>query len=543
MTASMFKFRKHDIIGNPSAESDDEFLSACFIDNGELDILCNCSNQSGIVIGRTGAGKTALLKILLEREERAIALDPYSLACGYISNSTVLKFFESLNVKMDLFYRLLWRHVFVVEILKLHFGLDSEEEKVRLFDTLRYTLLRRKSHLEAFNYLNNWGTKFWETTEDRIREITRKVETDLKASADASIHDLIRLGVAGAQRLTEDQRHEIVQRGQEVINSTQMSKLSLLFQALDEDILTDSKKKYFIVVDRLDEDWIDDSTRYRLIRALIETMREFNSKVRFAKIIIALRADLFDLVLRATTDSGFQDEKYRGLCLPITWERTSLECLLDLRINELVRHRYTGKSVTHRDLLPPTVGLNKEKSIDYLLDRTLLRPRDVITFFNLCMANAEGEPCVSPKQLLVAEGQHSQARLRSLADEWSIHYPYLVSLCNLLKKRRASFKLREIEDRDLEELCLEVLATGTPRPGEDTKHLAAYYEGRTKAPALRVAIAEILYKVGVIGLKTASYKGVTWSNSGLEIIPPTDINEDTAVQVHKMFWRALGITP
>lgn len=272
-------------------------------------------------------------------------------------------------------------------------------------------------------------------------------------------------------------------------------------------------------------------------------MREFNSKVRFAKIIIALRADLFDLVLTATTDSGFQDEKYRGLCLPITWERTSLERLLDLRIHELVRHRYTGQSVTHRDLLPPTIGLNKEKSIDYLLDRTLLRPRDVITFFNLCMANAEGEPCVSPKQLLEAEGQHSQARLRSLADEWSVHYPYLVSLCKLLKKRPASFKLREIEDKDLEELCLEVLATGTSRPGEDTMQLTAYYEGKTKAPALRVVIAQILYKVGVIGLKTASYRGVTWSNSGLEIIPPTDINEDTTIQVHKMFWRALGITP
>src|SRR5260370_15206840 len=375
-----------------------------------------------------------------------------------------------------------------------------------------------------------WGTEFWETTEDRILEVTKKVETDLQASADVSIHDLIHLGAAGTNKLTEDQRHEITQRGQEVVNRTQMSKLTLLFRVLDEDILTDRKRKYFIVVDRLDEDWTDDVTRYRLIKALIETMKIFNSKVRMAKIIIALRADLFERVLTFTTDSGFQDEKYRGLCLSITWQRTSLLNLLNKRINELVRHRYTAQVVTYKDLLPVSVGQKKEKGIDYLLDRTLLRPRDVITFFNICTRYAEGEQRISPQQLLEAEGLHSLERLRSISDEWCIDYPYLRSLCNLLKKRPASFKLRDIQDKDLDDLYLEIFVAGeNPKQCEETSQLAAFFDKRIKDSALRVSIAQILYKVGVIGLKTASFRKTSWSSSELDIVSIIDIDDDTTI--------------
>lgn len=538
---SQFRFKKLDTVGNPSAESDTHFLHPCFLDNGELSILRNCSDERGIVVGRTGAGKTALLKILSESEERATSLDPHNLALSYISNSTVIRFFESLAIKMDPFYKLLWKHVFLVEILKSHFKLDSEEDRIKILDSIYYTILRKKSHKDAFQYLNTWGSTFWETTEERIKEITRKVETDLKASIDANILDFMKLGAEGTRQLSEEQRREITQHGQEVIHKTQLSKLSQLFNALDEEILTDPKKRYYIVVDRLDEEWVDDSIRYRLIRALIETMRELNSKIRYAKVIIALRSDLLDLVLKATTDSGFQDEKYRGLCIPISWNPCTLETLLDNRVKELVQHRYTGKPVISRDLLPKTIGANKENTITYMLDRTLIRPRDLIIFFNLCISNAEGEPCIKAQQLLQAEMQYSQERLRSITDEWSAHYPYLHSILNLLKKKRASFKLSNISDEDLANLCVETLDSVPLRPGEDIEHIQAYFEGKIKSPALRAFLAQILYKIGIVGLKTDSFTKLTWSNNTLNIISPNDINDNTTIHIHKILWRALGI--
>src|SRR5579872_6291448 len=160
-----YRFRKHDTIGNPSAEADERFLSRCFVDNGELAILRDCMDQRGIIIGRTGSGKTALLNKLLVCEERAIALEPHNLALGYISNSTIIQFFEALNVKMDLFYRFLWRHVLVVEILKRHLDTEGEEGNATWFDRLTYRLQGKSAYLDAFKYLKDFGKDFWKTTE------------------------------------------------------------------------------------------------------------------------------------------------------------------------------------------------------------------------------------------------------------------------------------------------------------------------------------------------------------------------------------------
>jgi hypothetical protein len=215
-----------------------------------------------------------------------------------------------------------------------------------------------------------------------------------------------------------------------------MEKLSALFNALDEEILTNSQKHFFVVVDKLDEDWVDDPARYRLIRALIETMREFNSNVRFAKVVIALRTDLFNRVLNATTDSGFQGEKYKALCLPMRWSRGALLDLLDRRINQLVESRYAGSQRTgHRDILPRTIGDAKEPVASYILDRTLLRPRDAIAFLNRCLEQAEGDCTILPRHLVEAEHRYSRERLKSLGDEWSIQYPHLEMLSELLMGR------------------------------------------------------------------------------------------------------------
>ncbi len=213
---SLFLFKKLDTIGNLNAESDGQFLFPCFVDNGELEILRNCDDERGIVLGRTGAGKTALLKMLQKKEERVILLDPHDLALSYISNSTVIRFFEALNIRMDAFYKLLWKHVLLVELIKRCLDLKSELDNLSLIDYIRMRF-KKRAYKEAFDYLTTWGDTFWENTEERIKEITKKVETDLKASADVSIQDLMKMGVEGTRQLSEEQRKEIFHRGQEVM--------------------------------------------------------------------------------------------------------------------------------------------------------------------------------------------------------------------------------------------------------------------------------------------------------------------------------------
>lgn len=62
-----FKFRQHDTVGAADAD-DDRFLIDCFVDTGDLGILLDCREARSILVGRTGGGKSALLKVLLSLE-------------------------------------------------------------------------------------------------------------------------------------------------------------------------------------------------------------------------------------------------------------------------------------------------------------------------------------------------------------------------------------------------------------------------------------------------------------------------------------------
>ena len=74
--STKFRFRQHDNIGVADAEQDHAFLRQCFIDTGEVAILSDSHDPRGIALGRTGAGKTALLRHFSETVEKVIEVKP-----------------------------------------------------------------------------------------------------------------------------------------------------------------------------------------------------------------------------------------------------------------------------------------------------------------------------------------------------------------------------------------------------------------------------------------------------------------------------------
>lgn len=536
--AKRFIFRRNQSIGAAQAELDRLYLSECFIDTGDLDILTNSEDPRRIVAGRTGSGKSALLYRLVEREEHTIQIKPESLSLTYISNSGVITFFTEAGVKMDIFYRLLWRHVFVVEILKARFHIESEAAKRSFLDQLWQIIPRKKQHEVALVYLRKWGESFWKETEYRVKEVTSKLEKELQGSIQGVLPGVGSLNALAATRLTDEQKQEIVNRAQDIVNRVQVAELSRVIDLLDEVLLTDPQKKYLIVIDKLDEDWVEDRLRFRLIRALIETSLDFAS-IKNVKVVLALRNDLLDRVYRYTRDPGFQEEKYRTSTLQLGWTRPQLIHLLDSRINVLVREKYTGQVVTHKDLLPATVG--KQSAIDYILDRTLMRPRDVILFFNACIRQADGKATIPVKALREAEGTYSRERLRALGDEWFSLYPNLFYLARLLKQRRDVFAVGDIPLRECEENSLELLVSGQGQDGLDLQFMKLLFEGSITPEEYRTNIVLIFYKVGLVGLKTDSYAPMSWSDIGGVSVSSAEVSPESKVAIHKAFWRCLGV--
>lgn len=531
-----FRFRKLDTIGAADAEDDNKFLQDCFVDTGITNVLRNCDDPRRIILGRTGSGKTAQLFHLKETEERVITLQPESLALSYISNSTILAFLSKLDVHLDIFFRLLWRHVFTVELLKFHFHIETEEDK-RNFFSKWMDLFRDKKHQKALEYLEKWGKSFWEETEYRIKEVTTTLEQDVEASVKVAVPS-ISFSAEGLSRLTEEQKREVVERAQRVVNLVQVRELSDIIDTI-KDVLADRQKKYFLIIDRLDEDWIDEALRYRLIRALIETVRDFR-KVQNAKIVIALRLDLLERVFRLTRDAGFQEEKYQSLCVAIEWRESDLVSILDRRIDCLIRHAYTKGKVTHADVLPKEI--NGEPAVKYLLDRTLMRPRDIILFFNECIRQAEGKATITPQMIRAAEANYSKERLHSLADEWQADYPNLLMFADMLKGKKAQFPISSITNEEIDDVCLTALEKGVNRECGLYACAKDYFNGTPATDWMKRVIA-IFFHVGLVGLKLEAYNAVCWASTSQRSISVDDLKDSVSVRVHPTFWRTLGISP
>ncbi len=100
--------------------------------------------------------------MLPECEEHVVSLDPYSLALTYLSNNGALNFFAEVGINMDLFYAMLWRHIFVVEIIKTYFELTSERINRNFLLNLKTRMFKTKSEEKARDYLVEWGEFFLE---------------------------------------------------------------------------------------------------------------------------------------------------------------------------------------------------------------------------------------------------------------------------------------------------------------------------------------------------------------------------------------------
>jgi hypothetical protein len=542
--SSSFRFRQADSIGAAAAE-DDEFLKDCFIDTGVLTQLVDYSNRRLIVIGRTGAGKSALLTILesVNPHGHVIRISAEHLALTYIANSTVLSFFNNLGVNLDPFYKLLWRHLLTVEILSRHFPPDTNSGK-SLLDRLKMSFLgpskTDRDLQQAIDYLADWGGKdFWQDTEYRAKEITRVVESKLNAQAKATLGAkaaMIGSSIGVSDTVSDTEKAELVSRGQDIISSAQVQDLHRVLKLLDA-VLSSKQNGYHLVIDHLDENWVEDRLRYRLIMALLQTAREFND-VRYAKIVVALRRDLIDRVFKLARDSGFQEEKYQSLYLPLVWTKDEILEILDTRINFLVSRRYNPQTpLTHRDLLPKE--FRKAPIGDYIYS-VARRPRDVIAFFNTCIGAAQDLAKLGPKELRLAEGEYSRTRLRALEDEWSVDQPALNILTRILHQRSPSFKVKTIADTDLTELCLSV-ATDYPSGTGLAQNAMQVIEQTITVAQFKYMLIRTFYQIGLVGLKVAPHETESWADELGRSVSFAEINDETSVVTHPAYRRALGI--
>src|SRR5258705_13612743 len=88
-------------IGANAAEMDEDFLLSCFVQYPPVDLCIDLNSRGMVVDGRTGSGKTAILKYINSIAQHASEIDPSDMSMSYVSNSDVLSFLHAIGADLD----------------------------------------------------------------------------------------------------------------------------------------------------------------------------------------------------------------------------------------------------------------------------------------------------------------------------------------------------------------------------------------------------------------------------------------------------------
>jgi len=211
---------------------------------------------------------------------------------------------------------------------------------------------------------------------------------------------------------------------------------------LNEEIL-DQQHFTYVLIDDLDRDWVDERLANDLIRCLFRTVLDLK-RAKNLKVLVALRTNIFQ-ELDFGKRSGGQEEKFRALVMQMRWTRPDLNDLLDERVR-VAGPRIGLEVQTFADLLPHT-NRTRGNPAEYILDRTLLRPRDAIAFANECLSVAVGKTRLAWTDIQSAERAYSTKRLLALRDEWKATYPGIDQILEKFRGASARMPKKELEQR------------------------------------------------------------------------------------------------
>lgn len=529
-------------VGAVDAEFDDFFLSKCFVEHPAFAAISDFENNKMVLSGRTGSGKTALLKMLEQRNPGRtsfIALE--DMALSYVSNSDQIQFLLALETDLDLFFQALWKHVICLEYIRSSRNISSSEKSRNFYAMISSMFkndIRKKRGIE---YLRTWESKFWITMDENIREITSKIEEKVNAEFSVDI-EAARTNVGYVSGLKKLRKSQYQQRAKKIVNSDLLMDLSRVVEVLSEAEKSNGKtiRNRFILIDKLDEKWVDEKLKFSLVKSLLEALKSLR-KIRGLKVVVAMRTDVFEKVMNETHGADVQRDKYDDFFTYLRWSNGDLKKLVNSRINYLFRRKYTKENVFFESLFSSKIkGVDP---FDYLTERTLNRPRDIISIINLSLEAAQGNSDILPAHVKQAEEKYSQVRLTALIEEWTSAFPWLNQAFKWLRNGKSRFAVSDIPVSLIDDFAIE-LCEDESRKYEDIYRVARRtVEGNTtvrRQELTRIVLATF-YRIGAIGLKLQPSERYRYSHIDRPIIEASEIQMSNNVHVHPMLHRVLGI--
>jgi hypothetical protein len=530
--------------GGENAESD-PLLNAAFYDNGGYTALVTRDDPRRFVIGRTGSGKSAMFERLTTTfPNQVVRLTPENISLTYIANLDVVKSLVALGVHLDIFFVALWKHVIIVEILKHRYGMYTQEAKENVLAALLAKFKRNPTKRKAVEYVNEFGDKFWCEADERVRQIGETLDRRVKVAGSLG-SDAIGAKASSdieASHHTET-RSERAARYQTVVNQVQLPRLNEMIRILGEEILDSPQRYTYLVIDDLDKEWADDETEKLVVRCLLQSVLDLQ-RIGQLKVLVALRTNVFLQLSFSRLNWGQQREKFRALALDVEWTRNDLERMLDNRATAGSRRAKMHPARTIDNLLPP--GRHEgENAMAYILDRTLLRPRDAIARMNLLLKHSVGRERISWEVIASTDRAYSQGRLSALHEEWTDPYAGLHVIFGLFRgspQRLTRPELTKILE-SVAYLMMDPTFPGTLWVTEACKNMWEAPAGRLTWFETHAELLRVLYNVGFLGCARRPGDSLAFFyDDAMFGSYPDNFPEDSEYGVHPAFAPALEIS-
>lgn len=509
-----YVFKNSDQIGSLDAETD-TFLEECFVESSMYETLKKFNKDidftKRIIVGRTGSGKTALLKKLTQDNsiKKHAIIEAESTVFEHIKNNIFISQLLEKNIDLRVFYKSLWIHVLLVKVIEITFPSNSSfYEKIQSLVGGK----KKKYNIElAQEYLDKYSDNFF--NDKIVSEITEKMQSELSGSLGGSFAK-----VTG--KLTDEVAQKIQTETARYVSSELLRKQKELIKIITEEASDESQNRVIISIDDLDKSWLSSSSiRYDFINALLDAFKELID-VRSVKVLISIRTDILMGIYKTNLR---QEEKDRSLIIPIEWKKNDIFDILNMRINYLIKHKYAVKTnVLFSDVFHFTV--KDENAANYIVERTMLRPRDAIDFVNFCLSQGDGVSSLNEDHVFEAEEKYYNSRKNAINKEWLSRYKHISDYTDsiaLIHKRE--FTKEEIES-DITAVMDFLMSKSTAEDDSNDENIATNFN----------ALLDVWFTIGLIGIKKSETL-IVFSSFDKPSLDISDYNK--TFLIHPLFYR------
>jgi hypothetical protein len=434
-----------------------------------------------ILIGNRGSGKSAIFQVLAARERRLgtivieIAPDVYS----YGSLGILLKKEAAGNWGKQGAYVVAWKHVLYVAAMK---EISERITNVRTKALRRIKAYLRDNYAGSQDGLINYLISFAKRIE-QIKVGSLTVSLDIR----------------------------------ELDNLYKLEGLEPLLPDLAE---VCASKKVIILVDELDTGWDGSEDARQFVAGLFGAALSVNKLTPDLMVMISLRRELYDNIPEIYEDA----QKVRDMLRYVEWDEAGLKTLIDRRIRAALAllGLPAGDDVWTR-LFADSMPSNGGSTFQYMVDRTLYRPRELIQFCNECIEKAPNDvTIINGATIRSAEATYSRDRAQDIAAEYQSEYPGLDAVFETFRGASEQFSREELEFH-----CLEVIE------GE-RRCVKAEHWLREKTPS---ELIRILWRVGFL----RAYHVATHRYLGPHQLATLNVEALNTFQIHEMFRIHYGI--